>query len=175
MRNSIVIAIIAGVAITTIAGLTYLATTFEDNPFEMQSTEWEGIHTLSDDADEWDIKFHKEWCVSNNGVWFEPNECRWDDEQERRVALGNLKFQEIVEISGRFANQICDTMDIPCPENVTFEGVQDIKTGDIRYEGHNLGNIYRFKIADDQLYYIQESIDDKKWPSDEGWILVKET
>ena len=62
-----------------------------------------------------------------------------------------------VVISGKLAEQICDTMDIPCPEDVTFEGRQTIKTGEIYYEGSNLGKIYNFKITDDgQLSYVQD-------------------
>ena len=56
--------------------------------------------------------------------------------------------------------QICDTLDIPCPENVTFDGSRTIKTGEIYYEGNNLGKIYNFKITDEQLSYMQDGNND---------------
>lgn len=158
MVSRIVIAgIIAAVAVSAIAGLTYVTTMNEGN-LEAQSTEWAGVHgPLSNNPDEWDIEFHKNWCTSNNGVWFETTECKWKNSQDRYNAFDNYRLTEAVVISGKLAEQICDIMDIPCPENVTFDGSRTIKTGEIYYEGSNLGKIYNFKITDDgQLSYVQD-------------------
>lgn len=150
-----IIGLIIGVTGGAIAGLTYVTTMYEDN-LEAQSAEWAGIHGPLTGADEWDIEFHKNWCTSNNGVWFETTECKWKDVQDRRNAFDNYKLTQAVVISGELAEQICDTMEIPCPENVTFDGSQTIKTGEIRYEGSNLGKIYNFKIIDGQLSHTQD-------------------
>ncbi len=157
MKNSRVAIIMMIAGVTT--GLAYTITSLDSNSIETQPTEWAGSTVLSIDADDWDAEFTKKWCVENNGVWFEPNECKWADRQEHYDAWDNYKLNESAVISGKLANQICDTMDMPCPENVTFKGSQLLKTGEIFYEGTSRGDVYRFKILDEQLSYMRDGID----------------
>lgn len=165
--SKLLLFVIAGVAVSAITGLTYMVTMFEDNQLETQSNQWVGVYgPLANDPDEWDIEFHKNWCTSNNGVWFETTECKWKNKEDRRNAFDNYKLNEVTVISDKLANQICDTMDIPCPENVTFEGYRLLKTGEIFYEGTSRGDVYRFKILNEQLFYMRDGID-------EDWILSK--
>ena len=149
---------IAGVT----AGLAYTIVALDSNSMETQPTEWVGSHVLATDADAWDAEFTKKWCVENNGTWFEPDECRWTDRQEHYDASDNYILNEAAVISGKLANQICDTMNMPCPENVTFKGDHLLKTGEIFYEGTSRGDVYRFKILDGQLSHMRDGID-KDW------------
>jgi len=161
-KNAIKIGIVTTVIVGILIGGLYFV--FE-NTIETNDIEWEGINGPISFDEYGDAEFYEEWCVSNNGVWFESAECKWEHRQDHYDAMDNLKFTKGVKILGEFAEKICYTMDIPCPENATFDASERIRTGEIVYTGYNLGKIFNFKIINEQLFYMQDGIH-------EDWSLV---
>ena len=109
--------------------------------------------------------FYEKWCVSHDGVWFEPVECRFEYKIDYNVAMRDLENINHVEITGRYADQICEKMDILCPEGIVLDGYSDTQTGNVKYAGHNDDVLYYFQIIGDNLFY-------KKGDTDDKWELV---
>ena len=147
----------------SVAGTIYV-TSFTPHATESLQIKWEGAHSFSNNDD--NTGFYERWCISHDGVWFEPDECRFEHRTDYNVAMRDLEEINHVEISARHAEQICDKMKIPCPENVVLDGYADTNTGNIRYAGYDddMKVFHHFQIIGGSLFYKQGDIDDRWSP-----------
>lgn len=129
----------------------------------MQSSqiEWAKIHAFSND----NTGFYEKWCIVHDGVWFEPAECRFEKKIDYDVAMMNLESTKLVEISGRYAEQICDKMNLVCSDDVVLAGNMNTITGNTEYVESNYDVTYHFQIIGESLFFKPDNSNDR-------WELV---
>lgn len=122
---------------------------------------------------------HQRWCEENKGIWNNDDiSCGFDhhkDALKAEVVLEDLQKQKI---SGKHAEDICEILVIPCPENPEFEGNVDLNNNHIHYNFVDEKLDYQFRIINDKLEYNSERFIEGelystegqyvKWPLDEN-------
>ena len=98
----------------------------------------------------------EEWCEDNNGLWFPKNtSCKYLTDEAGEKAKADLDDRRNPPVGGKIALAICQTVDIPCPEDPEFEGHYKLYSGRTYIHQYKSGEHYTFYFdqIDKELFY----------------------
>lgn len=107
------------------------------------------------------MTFHKEWCSETNGDWVD-SFCHFENQEmfdKAKLAKDEAKKSKITGIT---AKNVCDILEIPCPDEPVFEANFN-PNGGISGFAYVKGDVqYIFNVRGDEIkYQIQE--EDSEW------------
>jgi len=92
----------------------------------------------------------EEWCEENNGLWYpKGTDCDYLTEEAGKKAKVDLDDRKNTPVGGKKALAICQTVDIPCPENPEFEGKYSL------HDGRTF--IHQYKSDEHYTFYFDEN------------------
>jgi hypothetical protein len=98
----------------------------------------------------------EEWCDDNNGLWFPKNtSCKYLTDEAGRKATADLDDKENPPVGGKKALAICQTVDIPCPDDPEFDGHYNLQSGRTFIHQYKFDEHYTFYFdeIDKELFY----------------------
>ncbi len=84
-----------------------------------------------------------------------------------------VEDSDTLKITGKYAKEICNVIETPCPENVEFDGTAG-PNNSVEYKYASKKSIYYFKILDQQLEFMGKKFVDGEWQvvADEWTVLI---
>ncbi len=119
-------------------------------PFELLTFE-HSFSTNDDSLGNWE-----EWCDDNNGLWFpRTDSCKYLTDEAGEKAKADLDDRKNTPVGGKKALAICQTVDIPCPENPEFKGHYSLSSGKTFVNQYKSGDRYTFYFNENdmELFY----------------------
>jgi hypothetical protein len=116
----------------------------------------------------------KEWCLENNGEWFDiQNYCGFIDRIDGLRADALLDNRYDLKVTGINADNMCKIIGIACPDNPEFKGSYNLELGRTYSHYEHIDKRYQFYFDDDDpdklAYRICEIENHDKYYDDCQW------
>lgn len=98
--------------------------------------------------------FYENWCTDNKGYWESVgHNCHFQTEEDLIRADAIFDESSKSKITGQTAKNVCAILEIPCPENATFDAWFNTNGWYSKFDYTKGGKIYDFIIRGDTIEY----------------------
>ncbi|QLH06521.1 hypothetical protein [Nitrosopumilus ureiphilus] len=108
------------------------------------------------------MTFYEEWCSQTGGVWVD-SFCHFKNQEMFDKAAIALEEFKKSKITGVTAQNVCNILEIPCPDKPVFDANFDADNGisgfayvkgDVQYTFNVRGNEIKYKIQDEDSKWM---------------------
>ena len=97
-----------------------------------------------------------------------------DSQSEQIKESSQSEDSQVIKITGKYAEAICNVIETSCPESAEFDG-SDGPNNSLEYKYASKKSIYHFRILDQQLEFMGKKFVDGEWQvvADEWTVLIR--
>ena len=151
----------ASISVAVIVAAYLLVASDGMSPYEPYATGFE--HNFGGGENQ---TFNENWCIDNKGHW-EPvgTDCHFQTEEDLIRADVIFDKSSRIKITGQTAKNVCAILEIPCPENATFDAWFNTNGWYSKFDYTKGEKIYDFVIRGDDIEYKISEDGGSNWSS----------